>query len=166
MADNLAGKILLAHHDTTYVMRLVGDIRVNLCTSIDSTILSIFKGVTFDTLIVDLSETEGIDSTTLGFLARIALYLKNERGIESLIYSPHPSITHLLESMSFGTLFHIHTERPVLAMAQGAVEVSGVLPDEDIVRSKVIEAHRVLMSLSEQNKHRFCELVDNLEQGL
>lgn len=165
MAEKAAGRILLAHHDKTYVMRLVGDIRVNLCASIDKTILSIFSGVDFDKLIIDLSETEGIDSTTLGFLAKVSIFLKKERGLVPLIYSPNESITHLLDSMSFSSLFHIHAEKPDATSAADALELEGCLPGEEQVRQMVIDAHKVLMSLSEANRARFCELVESLEKG-
>ena len=60
------GKILAASHDGAYVIRLEGDVRLTLSTTIDEYIQRMFQDPAFASVWVDLCEAEGIDSTTLG----------------------------------------------------------------------------------------------------
>ena len=70
------GRILAASHDGAYVLRLVGDVRLTLCATIDDFIDRMFADPDFASIWVDLCEAEGMDSTTLGMLAKLALKVK------------------------------------------------------------------------------------------
>ena len=64
------GRILAADHNGAYALKLVGDVRVNLCSAIDDYLEHMFNDPGFESVMVDLCEAEGIDSTTLGLLAK------------------------------------------------------------------------------------------------
>ena len=104
------GRILAAHHDGAYVIRFVGDVRLTLCTTIDDFFQQMFDDPDFASVWVDLCEVEGVDSTTLGLLARLALKVKESYGFEPAIYSCDPGINRLLKSMGFHRLFQLHEE--------------------------------------------------------
>ena len=61
----------------------------------------------FTNVLIDLSQAEGIDSTTLGQLAKISILCRERFGITPTIASPNKSITKLLLSMGFDEVFHI-----------------------------------------------------------
>jgi anti-anti-sigma factor len=155
------GKILAACENGAYVIRMTGDVRLTLCTTIDEYFHKMFDDPNFVSVWVDLCEAEGIDSTTLGLLAQLAIEAKEKFGFTPAIYSCNTGINRLLKSMGFQRLFEIHEE--VCASTEFGHEVSMVQGTEQAVREQVIEAHRVLMDLSDDNKARFKDLMAALE---
>jgi anti-anti-sigma factor len=157
------GKILAARHQGSYVIRLEGDVRLTLCTTIDEYFQKMFSDPEFASVWVDLCEAEGIDSTTLGLLAKLALKVKEKFGFQPAIYSCDPGINRLLKSMGFQRLFELHEES--CANPDEIDEIPVVEGSEDTVRAKVVEAHRVLMGLSDENQARFKDLMNVLEHA-
>jgi anti-anti-sigma regulatory factor len=157
------GRILAASHDGSYVIRLVGDVRLTLCSTIDDYFQHMYEDPNFASVWVDLCEAEGIDSTTLGLLAKLALKIKDKFGFEPAIYSCDPGINRLLKSMAFHRLFDLHEE--ACSNPENIAEIPTVQGSEESVKNKVIEAHRVLMDISEDNRERFKDLVTALERG-
>lgn len=155
------GRILAAHHHGAYVIRMTGDVRLILCTTIDDYVQHMFEDPEFASVWVDLCPAEGIDSTTLGLLAKLALATEARFGFKPAIYSCNPSINRLLKSMGFQRLFELHES--VCAEPGDITEIPMVEGSERAVRDKVVEAHRVLMSLSEENRDRFKDLMAVLE---
>ncbi|MEH6637389.1 MAG: anti-anti-sigma factor [Halioglobus sp.] len=157
------GKILAASHDGAYVIRLVGDVRLTLCTTIDEYFQRMFEDPAFTSVWVDLCEAEGIDSTTLGLLAKLALKVKEKFGFAPAIYSCDSGINRLLKSMGFQRLFELHEES--CSNPDNISEIPAVAGSEELVREKVIEAHRVLMGISDENRNRFKDLITALERS-
>ena len=117
----------------------------------------------FTSVWVDLCDAEGIDSTTLGLLAKLALKVKEKFGFKPAIYSCDPGILRLLQSMAFDRLFDVREEE--CNRLEDIDEIPAVQDDEAAVKEKVIEAHRVLMGLSDENRVRFQDLMTALERG-
>ena len=156
-----AGKILVAQHEGAFVIKLVGDVRLTLCTTIDEYFQKMFDDPEFASVWVDLCDAEGIDSTTLGLLAKLALRVKEQFGFQPAIFSCDAGINRLLQSMGFQRLFEVHEE--ACAKPDEISELPQVAGGEDAVREKVIEAHRILMGLSDENRARFQDLMAALE---
>jgi anti-anti-sigma factor len=159
----MEGRILAASHNGAYLIRLIGDVRLTLCTTIDDYVEQMFDDPDFTSVWVDLCDAEGIDSTTLGQLAKLALQAKKRFGFAPAIYSCDPGINRLLRSMGFQQLFELHEE--TCDSPEDISEIPAVAGTEESVKQKVIEAHRVLMGLSEENRARFRDLVTVLESG-
>ena len=157
------GKILAANHHGAYMIRMVGDVRLTLCTTIDEFFQHIYEDPEFASVWVDLCDAEGIDSTSLGLLAKLALEVKERFGFAPAIYSCDPGINRLLKSMGFQRLFELHEES--CGKSGEVSEIPTVEGSEELVKEKVIEAHRVLMDLSEENRSRFKDLVNALEHS-
>ena len=157
------GKILAASHDGAYVIRLEGDVRLTLCTTIDEYFQTMFDDPDFTSVWVDLCAAEGIDSTTLGLLAKLALTAKEKFGFQPAIFSCDPGINRLMKSMGFQRLFDLREE--TCADEEGIAEIPAVKGNEEALKGKVIEAHRVLMGLSEENRVRFKDLMVALERS-
>ena len=154
------GKILVAEHQGTSVIKLVGDVRLTLCTTIDGYLSRMFSSPKFSGVLIDLSDAECIDSTSLGLLAKVAVQSKQHYRQVPIILSPNPDITRLLDSMGFNKVFDICDTVAEPASELGELPI--VCADEDCVRDKVIEAHRVLMDLNEKNRKTFSPLMDML----
>lgn len=163
VADVTEGRVLAASRHGAYVIRMVGDVRLTLCTRIDDYFQHMFDDPEFASVWVDLCEAEGIDSTTLGLLAKLALQVDERFGFKPAIYSCDPGITRLLKSMGFQRLFELREE--VCSSTANVDEIPLVEGSEEAVKQKVIEAHRVLMGLSDENRVRFRDLMTALEHS-
>jgi len=156
-----SGEVLVAFTNGTHVIRLRGDVRLNLCSALEKYLDDILARPDFSNVVIDLSQAEGVDSTTLGQIAKISILCRDRFGITPTISSPNASITRILLSMGFDQVFHIIDE-PFADAADFVAWAAESVPEE-IARDQVIAAHKVLMSLNERNKDVFKELVDCLE---
>lgn len=162
-ADVQEGRILAASHNGAYVIRMLGDVRLTLCTSIDEYFQKMFDDPEFTSVWVDLCQVEGIDSTTLGLLAKLALKVKERFDFQPAIFSCDPGINRLLKSMGFQRLFELREE--TCANPEDVLEIPQVAGKASEVKEKVIEAHQVLMGLSEENRVKFQDLINVLEHS-
>lgn len=155
------GQILVADHDGVYVIKMVGDVRLTLCISFDQFIENMLSQTNFSAVLFDLSEAEAIDSTTLGLMAKISLRGQDRHGVNPVVLSTNSSINRLLEIMGFHDIFTIVSElhtplNPAQALAADIAE-------ENLVKEKVLDAHKILMGLNQSNRDTFCNLVKMLE---
>lgn len=157
------GQILVADQDGVYVIKMVGDVRLTLCISFDQFIDTMFNQQDFADVFFDLSEAEAIDSTTLGLMAKIALQGRDRYGITPLVYSSNPSINRLLQTMGFEEIFTIVSELNAPVAADQSLASQNI--EESRVKNKVIEAHKILMSLNQDNREAFRNLVKMLENS-
>lgn len=155
------GKIMVAENQDVYVLKFMGDVRLTLCSTIDSLLKRIFGHGELKSVVVDLTETEGIDSTALGLLAKIAVNARSVMKHKPVIISTREDITHILQTMGFEHYFDIQKE-PVQICCQ--MKEAPVLDEcAESVRQKVIDAHRILMGLNPKNKAEFEPVVFALE---
>lgn len=156
-----SGKIQVAFVGDTHVIKLSGDVRLNLCTGLEKYINEIIATPNFSNVVIDLSQAQAIDSTTLGQLAKISILCREHFQLTPTIASPNAAITRLLLSMGFDQVFHIINQSftDEIQFEEWLTESM----DEEEGRLKVIEAHRVLMSLNDKNKSEFHDLVYSLE---
>ncbi|GAA5316061.1 MAG: STAS domain-containing protein [Candidatus Pelagadaptatus aseana] len=157
------GSICVADRDGVNVIKMSGDVRLTLCLSFDAYIEDMFTKDDFHTVVFDLSEAEAVDSTTLGLMAKISLIAKDRGKSKPTIISTSPGIQRLLGCMGFDQIFEIveHIEadfEPDDCLTEGAM-------DEAKARQKVIEAHKILMSLNEKNASTFRDLMNALESS-
>jgi anti-anti-sigma factor len=157
------GQVLAAHEHGSYVLRFVGDVRLTLCASIEDYVAQMLADPGFRSVWVDLCDAEGLDSTTLGQLAKLALAVYERHGFRPALFCCDPGINRLLRSMGLDRLFEMHEKT---CCATGCDQAIPMVPgSEDAVRQQVLEAHRVLMGVSPENRARFSDLVSTLERS-
>ena len=154
-------KILQAECSGVYVLKLVGEVRLNLCSTIDASIEAMTLDPQFATVVVDLSDTTLIDSTTLGLLVKLALRAKAKSHFMPSVISTNPDITRVIETMGFESVYLILDE-PALT-DQTLIELAPQEMSEELLRTNVLSAHKILMNLNEHNKEQFTDLVSALE---
>ncbi len=163
------GIIKVAEHDGVYVIKMEGDVRLTLCLSFDEFIERMFRQNNFCSVVFDLTQAEAIDSTTLGLMAKISI---KERALgyeEPIVISCNPSITRLLVTMGFEDIFQLvgKTDYDTLRARPVRTEViEEIIDDQTNITRKVLEAHRLLMDLNDENKSTFKELVTSLEEQM
>lgn len=155
------GQILVAKHDNTHVIKMVGDVRLTLCVSFDNFIGSIFKHNHFCSIVFDLTEASAIDSTTLGLMAKIAILSQERCNRAPVVFSTNKSVDRLLDTMGFDDIFEIVHERQDFASPSHHLNQADV--DESSAKERVLEAHHILMELNESNRETFRDLVNTLE---
>ena len=156
----MSGNILVGACEGNYVLKFSGDIRVGLCGSLDAFCERMLDAADFRSVIVDLAETLAIDSTALGCLARLSLAVQRIQAKIPTLICRSSDIERVLLNMGFDDVFAIVAEANVQDVE--LVDIPAVVEQE--ARQRVIEAHKVLMSLNDSNRAAFKSLVDALEQ--
>lgn len=157
------GKIQFAESEGTFVLKFIGDVRLTLCAALDAYIEKIFSVLTFNAIIIDLTETDGIDSTSLGLLAKLSILSRQKVGFLPTLVSTKDDMNRLLQSMGFDQVFNIVSE--FTPTATELEDLPGQALSEELVKDKVLEAHRILMNLNEHNREAFRDLVSALESN-
>ncbi len=157
------GRVLHAGRDGIHVLRFIGDIRYTLSPSIVSYLEGIFATAVPAGFVIDLTETDSIDSTNLGLLVRLAQRMQALNGRRITIVSKRPDINSVLTSMALDEVFDIVGERRLEA---GAVQkIPHENTDKESMAHTLIDAHHALMDLSEHNKELFRDVVASLERN-
>lgn len=156
-----AGKILVGSHQGAYVIKLSGDVRLSYCTALDEYLARMFGDPEFVGVLVDLNDAQNVDSTTLGQLAKLAIQARDRYRLRPVLLSSNPDITRLIASMAFDQIFEIRDE--CFCEDRPLGDLPAISGTETDVRTRVLEAHKVLMSLSTKNADSFKELVNSLE---
>jgi len=156
-----SGRILIATVDHVPILKFNGDVRVLMSSALDNYFSTLYQKPVLNRMIVDMTETQGIDSTALGLIAKMAIQLRNRFNVSPTIVSTNPDITRILKSMSLDLICNI-----VENIDSGETqfdELNQLDETEETVRQKVIEAHQTLMALSEENKAKFQDLISVLK---
>lgn len=157
------GKILVSDKDGNYLIKFSGDVRVNLCGSLNHHMDAIFGSTDVQHVVIDMLEAECVDSTTLGLIAKLALHCRKEYNINMQLFCQNPSILRTLDCMSFDEIIDICQEVPDIDAELHAIET--VNSDIDEVRRQVLEAHKLLTQLSSDSSKEFTDLIRALESG-
>jgi anti-anti-sigma regulatory factor len=155
------GRIYYAENDANYHIRFVGDVRVTLCTSLSKYIDHIFSDIDLKSIVLDLRDAKAVDSTTLGFIAKVGLYAVS-KDLKPLIIVKDKSMIRLLDSMGFDDLFELAPNLP--KDEKSMKEMESLSAPSERVREEVIEAHKLLMSMNTKNMKAFSKLVTALQK--
>ncbi len=158
------GKIWVADHAGVYLIKMEGDVRLTLCMSFDHFIDSMFEADDFSAIVFDLTSADAIDSTTLGLMAKISILADRRHRLRPMVIATSPSMNRLLESMGFADIFDILTKLPEPLKGDQGECLEMLDMTEADARNKVLEAHRILMDLNENNREAFKDLVQTLEE--
>ena len=80
-----------------------------------------------------------------------------------MILATNASISRILETMGFADIFTIVDKLDVEIAPEKTL--TAIECDEQVVKEKVLEAHKILMSLNSQNHETFKNLVNMLENS-
>lgn len=156
-----SGKILVGHTDGDYVLKLEGDVRLTLCASLNQYMETIFASPRVDDVIVDLMDTEGADSTTLGLLAKLALYCKKHFHLKPTIFCIDQDLIQILESMGLDDIYSIVDRAP--EALDNLKPLSPIVDDVDQLQRQILEAHKLLVLLKPEKRAEFIDLIQSLE---
>tara|TARA_B110000977_G_scaffold63912_1_gene86954 strand:- start:7 stop:498 length:492 start_codon:yes stop_codon:yes gene_type:complete len=158
-----SGKILVSDQLGNHLLKFTGDVRVTLCGTLNRYIETIFGTKDVKRVVVDMLEAEGLDSTTLGLLAKLGLYCREEYGLNVEVFCQNTSILRTLESMSFDEIFDIFDQLPNIDAIENLHEIDVQNLPVDELREQILEAHKILVRLSADNQQKFKDLIKALE---
>ena len=157
------GNVLHASHNDVHVLRFIGDIRYTLSPSIDRFLEEIFARSKPAGFVIDLTETDSIDSTNLGLLTRLATRMQRLDARRITIVSNRADINSVLNSMALDEVFDIVED--TCLETDATQEVPHEDTDRETLAHTLIEAHRALMDLNERNREMFRDVVASLENN-
>jgi anti-anti-sigma regulatory factor len=156
------GRILYAIRDRVCLLAMSGTIRFTLSARLDAFLRRLFAEGLADETVADLNAAEHLDSTMLGLLARAARYSQKRSGRRPRIYCDRDDMVFLLETTGFEACADVLPGRPVDC---GPLQELPPTPDTPMDRvTRVLEAHRTLMSLNAENEGKFRDAVSLLER--
>jgi anti-anti-sigma factor len=169
MATMHAPKAFYGHLEQSLVLALKGQVRYMTARALRTFLddLMVREGHDGnDAMIIDLRELEAIDSTGMGLLARLGRTTL-EHGRRSVIVCSVRDVMTCLRSAAFDTLFIIVDQWPFEQEAKLAeVPLEGKDQQPDVMGRVILEAHRDLASLSEENRQAFAGVISALEADL
>lgn len=158
------GRILYAKVRDTYVLKFSGDVRYTACAPLSAFIKQLQVQDGYDDILIDLTDAEGLDSTNLGLLARIANLVQDRFHHKTTLISTNANVNRTLETMGFYDVFNIDDQC-------GSIDVSGralppVKEQERETADAILQAHRTLSELNDSNREIFHSVVEALESDL
>ena len=155
------GHVEYASLNGTHIFKLIGEVRAHSCISLDK-LLDRIEQQHVVGAIVDLTQTTFIDSTVLGVLAKLGLKLKQTHKIQAVMLSTNPDITTLANSMGLGQVFVIlnYCGDPSVC----TLELTEEQVTHTAMLTTVLDAHKTLMRLNENNQNMFEPLVKQLQK--
>ncbi|MGS2744006.1 STAS domain-containing protein [Halomonas sp. LS-001] len=157
------GRIKAAFESGVFVLKLCGDVRLTLCATLDSQAQRLAQTPGLQAVMIDLREATNVDSTALGFLAKVAIAVKGRLEQPPTIIVDNPDVRKMLDVMGFSrffTLMNTPLKQPLPVVDEELPEVPA---DEQGMRERILEAHRILMHMNEHNREQFQPLVEMLE---
>ncbi len=169
-SDVSSGEILVADHNGVYVIKMSGDVRLTLCIPFDNCIENLIKQDDFCTVLFDLNEAYGLDSTTLGLIAKLAVKSQTKHNKAPLLLCKDPAIKRLIMSMGLDDICEMVSDVPNSCSAtyrnNGFTHLEpSQQADESVLKSKILESHYALMELNKTNHETFKDLVQTLRES-
>ncbi|MCS2609011.1 STAS domain-containing protein [Halomonas dongshanensis] len=157
------GRIKAAFDSGVFVLKLCGDVRLTLCATLDTQAQRLAATPGLTAVMIDLREASNVDSTALGFLAKVAMAVKGRLEQPPTIIVDNPDVRQMLDVMGFSRFFTL-LSAPLAPSAELPMEELPEVPaDEEGMRQRILEAHRILMHINEHNREQFQPLVEMLE---
>ncbi len=159
-----ANKILYSEHDGVHFLRFHGEILHTLASTLDGFLKHLSRVQNSRSYLLDLTETSSIDSTMLGLLARIAKLAKEQNTPPPTLVCPNEDIIDLLVGIGFDEVFSlVACDGAPLGDGQ---EIALAVADNLELTKTMLEAHQELISLKEDNRLLFEDVIELLQRTL
>lgn len=166
MATMHTPKAFFGRMEHSRVLALKGQVRYMTVRALRGFVDELLAQDGDDAMIVDLRELEAIDSTGMGLLARLGRS-SLQHGRRAVIVCGVHDVMTCLRSAAFDRLFNIVDEWPFeheTTLDEVPLENKELQPD--LMGRLILEAHRDLASLSEENRQAFAGVISALEADL
>lgn len=155
-------KILYSRFDHCYFIKMIGKLRFSNGMAFNNLLEKIFDDPETNDVLIDMSETEYLDSTILGLLAKIANFMIKKFDRKPTILSTSKNINFLLDSIGLSEVFIV--VKTLDYTPDSLNEISDIKASELENAKTILDAHRQLMNLNEKNQEVFKDVVELLER--
>jgi anti-anti-sigma factor len=155
---------LYAKQNDVYIIKLVGNIRYTLGCALEEFLNQLFLKTDYNSIILDLTEVTGIDSTGLGLLAKVANFVRDRFTTQATLVSTNQNINHILDSVGFYEIFQICDTTPI------KVDTLQPIPSKNFSKSELsktlLDSHDALSQLNDNNRETFKDVIDILKHKM
>ena len=156
--------IRYAETDHTLILHFYNDVRYTQCGPLNALLDNVFARGKIKNVIIDLTDASSIDSTGLGLLAKINNHIETHFHHKTAIFTTNPDITRTLDTAGFSDIFVILKQKPQLAVKES--ELPENIGSDLETAQLILNAHRDLAGLNDQNWQEFRGVVSALEKEL
>ncbi|MFW5996786.1 MAG: STAS domain-containing protein [Verrucomicrobiota bacterium] len=156
-------KILAANKEGVVQIRVIGRATFKISRELREYIIQTLNdGVC--SVIIDLSECDGMDSTFMGVMAMIGLEAKGKASV--LVVNAGEKLRNLLDSIGVSRLVEYMEKDMAEGNWHNLCEAAAERDDMKQVAPTVRDAHKTLMELSPENIPKFQNVVEMLSEEL
>jgi len=168
------GKYFFALDGRKAFFKLTGTLKYTLGNKFDLFLDNLFdKKPDFENVLIDLSEAVFLDSTNLGFLAKISEFMNENYGKKITIFSQKEDINELLESVGFDEVFVLVKNidkqekefEEISLNANGTNDTNGTNTTRSCSKM-MLDAHQALINICKKNSDKFYDVVELLQQSV
>ena len=159
-----SGKYLFGMIDNLCYLKMVGDMKYTHSGVLDDFLENLMKNESCSGVVIDLSDTEWIDSTNLGLIAKFAR-LTHKKSLEKpILFSTNQNLNTLLTNMGFNSYFHLidHLDENQLELE----EMQQMKQSSQEMKKIMLEAHEHLIEMSPENEKKFKNVVNILKNSI
>ncbi len=153
-------------HNGLFLIQLIGSLEFNTSAALETLLDWMKQDQSITRLVIDLSNARVIDSTNLGIIAQMGLFASQNHP-QKPILAPGSSanVKETLSRFELNQLYRWKKPEENFNYLQGKMIrfLGPVEESENRICERAIEAHQVLMSLSETNKIEFKSVVAGLK---
>lgn len=156
--------ILIYQDENILYLKFQGDIRYTDTHGFDELIDKIEKEKSSrKEIIMNFDDTESIDSTNLGLIAKLGSYYMESFSKKINIITANNDIIRLFDSMGFEQIAEISDSRTNNKEFKCNVVLTG---KSDICPETILKAHEELLKLDPEKNGRFQTIVDYLRKDI
>lgn len=151
-------KILFSLKANVCFVKLIGELRHKLSPGFNFLVKREMQNPQTTHFVLDLKETEYLDSTNLGIMGMIAAGLQKKSPKKPVLLKPQVDILTILRSMGFDTLFEILGTLKTGELNYqntSALEIKKQGPNE-----LLLESHKTLAEINQYNKEKFAPVIE------
>lgn len=153
-------RVTYARQGDVWILRFEGPIRYLLAPSVDRFIDRLFAGPAPHGVCLDLRAATAIDSTGIGLLAKVANGMHEAGRTRPVVVSTNPEISELLVNLCLDEVCILAASAPDAPDAAVGENIPFTTPGEQELARTVLEAHRLLSAISEENREAFRSVIE------
>lgn len=155
------GHIAYASFDGLHLLQFFGDVRFTICTPVTQLLQRVAHAPVKRPVLLDLRQTHTLDSTALGLLAQVAVYMRKELGQKPVVLLMHKELQAILRSVCFDRVLHI------VQCEQGNLEqlssLAALTEEEQTSMRQHVERYQHALSLHQKDQLKFRDIAHEFQ---
>lgn len=146
-----------------YYIKLIGSITYTKSAGFDKFLELIFNDDDLNDIVLDLTETNYMDSTNLGLICKIANFIYKKFNRKVVMISTNDNLNELLRSVGFHMVFNFVDSYENIDIEMQKIE--NLETNKNEIAKMILEAHKTLLESNDENYLKFKNVVDLLQKN-